>query len=36
METLTSFFRVNHEVLTKLRVQMRTSIAVIIYGTTRA
>ena len=39
METLASFFRVyeviNHEVLTKLRVQMRTSIALIIYGTTR-
>ena len=40
METLASFFRVyeviNHEVLTKLRVQTRTSIALIIYGTTRA
>ena len=40
METLASFFRVyeviNHKVLTKLRVQMRTSIALIIYGTTRA
>ena len=40
METLASFFRVyeviNHEVLTKLRVQTRTLIALIIYGTTRA
>ena len=40
METLASFFRVyeviNHEVLTKLDVQTRTSIALIIYGTTRA
>ena len=39
METLASFFRVyeviNHEVLTKLRIQTRTSIALIIYGTTR-
>ena len=39
METLASFFRVyeviNREVLTKLRVQTRTSIALIIYGTTR-
>ena len=38
METLASFFRVyeviNHEILTKLRVQTRTSIALIIYGTT--
>ena len=36
METLVSFFRVyeviNHEVLTKLRVQMRTSIALVIYA----
>ena len=40
METLASFFHVyeviNHEVLTKLRVQTRTLIALIIYGTTRA
>ena len=40
METLASFFLVyeviNHEVLTKLRVQTRTSIALIIYGITRA
>ena len=40
METLASFFCVyeviNHKVLTKLRVQTRTSIAHIIYGTTRA
>ena len=40
MDTIPSFFRVyeviNHEVLTKLRVQTRTSIALIIYGTTRA
>ena len=40
METLASFFRVyeviNHEVLTKLCVQRRTSIARIIHGTTRA
>ena len=40
METLASFFRVyeviNHEVLTKLRVQTRTSIALIIHGSTRA
>ena len=40
METLASLFRVyeviNYEVLTKLRVQMRISIALIIYGTTRA
>ena len=42
METLASLFRVyeviNHEVkvLTKLRVQTRTSIVLIIYGTTRA
>ena len=40
METLASFFCVyeviNHKVLTKLRVQMRTSITLIIYGTTRA
>ena len=36
METLASFFRVyeviNHEVLTKLRVQTRTSIALITRG----
>ena len=40
MDTIASFFRVyeiiNHEVLTKLRAQTRTSIALIIYGTTRA
>ena len=40
MDTIASFFCVyeviNHEVLTKLRVQTRTSIALIIYGTTRA
>ena len=40
METLASFFHVyeviNHEVLTKLRIQTRTSMALIIYGTTRA
>ena len=40
MDTIASFFCVyeviNHEVLTKLRVQMRTLIALIIYGTTRA
>ena len=39
METLASFFRVyeviNCEVLTKLHIQTRTSIALIIYGTTR-
>ena len=38
METLASFFHVyeviNREVLTKLRIQTRTSIALIIYGTT--
>ena len=40
MDTIASVFHVyeviNHEVLTKLRVQTRTSIALIIYGTTRA
>ena len=40
MDTITSFFCVhevlNHEVLTKLCVQMTTSIALIIYGATRA
>ena len=39
METLASFFHVyeviNQEVLTKLRIQTRTSIELIIYGTTR-
>ena len=40
MDTITSFFCVykviNHEVLTKLHVQMIASIAHIIYGATRA
>ena len=40
MDLIASFFRVyevvNHEILTKLRVQMTTSIALIIYGATRA
>ena len=40
METLAFFFCVyeviNHEILTKLRVQTRTSIALIIHGTTTA
>ena len=40
MDTIASFFCVyeviNHEVLTKLCVQTRTLIVLIIYGTTRA
>ena len=40
MDTIVSFFCVyeviNCEVLTKVRVQTRTSIALIIYGITRA
>ena len=40
MDTTASFFRVYeviyHEIFTKLRVQTSTSIALIIYGTTRA
>ena len=40
MDTVASFLRVykviNHEVLTKLRVQTIKSIAPIIYGATRA
>ena len=40
MDTIASFCRVyeviNHEVLTKLRVRMTTSIVLIIYGATRA
>ena len=40
MDTIASFFHVykviNHEVLTKLRVQTIISIVLIIYGTTKA
>ena len=40
MDTIASFFHVykviNHEVFTKLRAQTIKSIALIIYGTTRA
>ena len=40
MDTIASFFRVykviNHKVLTKLHVQVIKSIALIIYGATRA